>query len=401
MKNVLSGSRRRKPEAVGPSRINPRSNGVLKWVRRANKPSYAGSLGTAIGMIDLFCGCGGLSLGALEAARRARRPLDIRLAVDFDTDAIAVYKRNLPLKNDRCHCQALQTICNGEIGSGLTTQERSLRESLGDIDLLLAGPPCQGHSDLNNSTRRDDPRNRLYLLAARGVELFRPRHAFIENVPGVIHDTSNVIEIARRVMEAAGYTVSMAFAQVHDFGLPQRRRRHLLFASRDCNIEIRSLFPPERPKTEVAVGPFIQDIQDEPERLEDKLYRPGKMTIENRKRVEYLFDNNLHELPDKMRPPCHRDKEHGYRSVYGRMYWSLPSPTITSGFGSMGQGRYIHPSRRRLITPHEALRIQGFPDFFDFSDVSGLTSLRTLIGNAVPPPLMTYLISQLLERKLL
>ena len=73
--------------------------------------------------------------------------------------------------------------------------------------------------------------------------------------------------------------------------------------------------------------------------------------------------------------------------MYGRLNWQLPAQTITSGFGSIGQGRYMHPSLARALTPHEAARIQGFPDYFDFSAVVKRAGLATMIGNAVPPAL--------------
>jgi DNA (cytosine-5)-methyltransferase 1 len=145
----------------------------------------------------------------------------------------------------------------------------------------------------------------------------------------------------------------------------------------------------------------LAGLEDEPVTSTALVAKPAKMTVENARRVRYLFENNVYDLPDEVRPPCHRDKEHTYQSVYGRLRWNAPAQTITSGFGSMGQGRYIHPRRRRLITPHEAARIQGFPDFFDFSPAGGVTSLRKMIGNAVPPPLMIALFGALLEKRCL
>jgi DNA (cytosine-5)-methyltransferase 1 len=121
------------------------------------------------------------------------------------------------------------------------------------------------------------------------------------------------------------------------------------------------------------------------------------MTQENQRRVKYLFRKDVHDLPNRLRPPCHRDKDHSYVSMYGRMHWDKPAQTITGGFGSMGQGRFVHPTRPRTLTAHEAARLQGFPDFFDFSSVKGVTALREMIGNAVPPQLTALLVSQLLE----
>ena len=87
--------------------------------------------------------------------------------------------------------------------------------------------------------------------------------------------------------------------------------------------------------------------------------------------------------------------------MYGRMFWDKPAQTLTSGFGSMGQGRYVHPKKRRLITPHEAARLQGIPDFFDFGSVSTLSALREMIANAVPPQFTATLVNRLIEQGVL
>jgi DNA (cytosine-5)-methyltransferase 1 len=103
------------------------------------------------------------------------------------------------------------------------------------------------------------------------------------------------------------------------------------------------------------------------------------------KRINFLFDNQLYELPNEQRPPCHRDKAHSYDTVYGRLRWDRPAQTITSGFYCMCMGRYVHPEQRRTLTGHEAARLQFFPDFFDFSPAKSRTKLAEIIGNAVPP----------------
>ena len=87
--------------------------------------------------------------------------------------------------------------------------------------------------------------------------------------------------------------------------------------------------------------------------------------------------------------------------MYGRMYWERPAQTITSGFGSMGQGRFVHPLRPRVLTPHEAARLQGFPDFFSFSMVNKLTALRKMIGNAVPPRIVAIVVDSLITNGIL
>jgi DNA (cytosine-5)-methyltransferase 1 len=111
------------------------------------------------------------------------------------------------------------------------------------------------------------------------------------------------------------------------------------------------------------------------------------LSEDNRTRIDWLFANDRHELPNEERPDCHKDG-HTYPSVYGRMFWDKPSQTITTGFLSPGRGRYVHPTRPRVITPREAARIQAFPDSFRFvvdEQDPPRNALSKWIGDAVPP----------------
>jgi DNA (cytosine-5)-methyltransferase 1 len=112
------------------------------------------------------------------------------------------------------------------------------------------------------------------------------------------------------------------------------------------------------------------------------------MSEDNVIRINHLFDNELYDLPDSVRPDCHKNGN-TYPSVYGRLRWDKPSGTITTGFLTPGRGRYIHPLERRVITPHEAARIQTFPDTFNFvvdpTTPPSRASLTKWIGDAVPP----------------
>jgi DNA mismatch endonuclease Vsr len=117
---------------------------------------------------------------------------------------------------------------------------------------------------------------------------------------------------------------------------------------------------------------------------------------DNVSRIKWLFEHRKHDLPNALRPDCHHS-EHSYVSMYGRLDWDEPAQTVTTGFGSMGQGRYVHPARRRTLTPHEAARLQMIPDFWNFGAVRKRGSLATLIGNAVPPILATALLEPALR----
>jgi len=111
--------------------------------------------------------------------------------------------------------------------------------------------------------------------------------------------------------------------------------------------------------------------------------------------MRWLLDNNAFDLPNRLRPPCHQG-DHSYVSMYGRLKWDEPAQTITSGYGSLGQGRFMHPTLPRTLTPHEAARLQGFPDYFTFGSALTRTEAAVIIGNAVPPALASIVVSRLI-----
>lgn len=377
------------------------SKHVAKWARRRRWPQLPNGSSKSLRLVDLFCGCGGLTLGVCEAARKRGRRLEIRLAVDFASEPLKVYRSNYECKTNAVRQADIVTLFSGQLGAPRTSKERYWRGRVGELDLLVAGPPCQGHSDLNNSSRRNDPRNRLYLTAIRAVEVLRPKLAIIENVPAVVHDRHRVVQQAREALARIGeYQISDEVVLMSQLGVPQQRRRHVLVASRCGEFDITSVL---RPSSGVLAnaGTFLDGLEDEPSTKVEPFYQPSRMNAENERRVRYLFEKDVHNLPDRLRPACHRDKNHSYVSMYGRMYWDKPAQTITSGFGSMGQGRFVHPTRPRMLTPHEAARLQGFPDYYDFSSASGVTALREMIGNAVPPQLTAVLVSHAIRLGLL
>jgi DNA (cytosine-5)-methyltransferase 1 len=300
------------------------------------------------------------------------------LAVDTNDAANTVFDANF--RPERLYDGAIEDLADGELGTALTRRERRLRSDLGSITLAVGGPPCQGHSDLNNHTRRGDPRNALYLRMARFIEVVRPEHAIIENVPGVVHDWSGVVDLTRQLLTGIGYTVTDGVLAADQLGWAQRRRRHVLLASRKhdeidiADVRVRYVRSPLPVSWTLTGAPRSESVLD----------TSAKHSATNLRRIRYLFDHGLFELPDEQRPDCHRLKPHSYRSVYGRMRPDEPAPTITSGFGSTGQGRFVHPLEPRTLTPREAARIQGFPDWFDFGSASSRRALQEMIGNAVP-----------------
>jgi len=344
----------------------------------------------AITVVDLFAGCGGMTVGFEEAARRAGHGLTIPLAVDCDPAAVAIYKANFPTSGARV--ADVHDLFAGAVGSRLTASENRLAEEIGDVDVLCGGPPCQGHSDLNNHTRRKDPKNGLYLRMARAAEVLLPNLVVIENVTAVQWDEGGVVSQTSDALIGCGYEVAGKVLDLRRIGVPQRRKRFVLVASRLLSIDPSKILArlatsmPNHPDRNLrwAIGDLSLDregIFDTPSRISD----------DNAARIDVLFDRKLYDLPNKHRPECHQDGDHSYVSMYGRLRWTRPGQTITTGFGSMGQGRYVHPQRKRTLTPHEAARLQTFPDWFDFGEKTRRGVLATVIGNAVPPLLTVEL----------
>lgn len=368
-----------------------------EWLRSKKPKNYQFKASQEVSVVDLFCGCGGLTLGVLEALHHNHITTNVKLAIDNNLHALEVYKHNFKLSNNIVRNADISLILPGRPGECVHSYEKDLMRSLGEVDILVAGPPCQGNSNLNNWTRGDDPRNQLYLKVVRLVELVKPRIVIIENVATVIHDKSQVIDKSQFLLEQMDYTVVQFFVKASNIGIPQKRKRHILLAVKDLKFSQDCLIKLFESSTEPPLSDFIDDLLDECKDKDGIFYTPSRMSTENIKRVNYLFDSDLYDLPDSERPTCHRTKKHKYRAVYGRLNWYKPAPTITGGFGSMGQGRFVHPLRKRVITAHEAARIQGFPDFFDFTLAPTRSALYEMIGNAVPPKFSALIVDFLVQ----
>ncbi len=355
-----------------------------RWLRCTSRPGLEKPIGR-VRLVDLFCGCGGMTLGIAEAARRSQWVTEIALAVDMSPVAAAVYKRNFTAA--RVIAGDVSDLLPGKPLKPLTKCEKKLRTLTEGTTILLGGPPCVGHSDLNNHTRRSDPQNALYLRMARAAEVIQPRCVIIENVPAVRRDSNGVVDVTSRLLEKLGYQVAGVVLDCSKLGVPQRRQRYILLAIRDSSIDAVELLDRVATKPTRDVEWAIRDlVTTKSDALLDK---PSKASRTNAERIAYLFKKRRYDLPNEERPDCHQD-EHSYKSMYGRLRWKLPAQTITTGFTSMGQGRYVHPSRRRTLTPHEAARLQTLPDWLDWGDARR-TALSMMIGNAVPPLMMMSL----------
>ena len=350
---------------------------------------------TSVRIVDLFSGCGGMTLGVEEAARRIGRTLDVRLAVEQDHDIASTYAKNFsPAQGEG---RQLAESWFGKLPARpLSFAERRTRKLVGDVDVLVGGPPCQGHSTLNNYTRGDDPKNTLYSLMARATQVLEPECVIIENVPAVERDSRGTVDRTVEHLLRSGYLVDVGIVCVSEIGVPQMRRRHVVIAHRESQPSIETALDFARVSRPRNLRWAIRDLLSKEGCSPFDM--PSLMSPENIRRANFLLKKKIFDLPNAMRPPC-QQTAHKYKSMYGRLSWDAPAQTITTGFGSPGQGRYIHPERPRTLTPHEAARIQFFPDWFDFSPLKGRKAVAEAIGNAVPSKLSFVLSSHLIGLK--
>lgn len=318
--------------------------------------------------IDLFCGCGGLSQGLKDAGYQ------VVAAIEADPLAMSTYAMNHP--RTRRHL--------GDITKLSATQfMRDLKMEGGELDLLAGCPPCQGFSTLrtkNGAADIAEPMNDLVFEVVRFAQAFRPRALMIENVPGLINDAR--FEAMTDRLSRLGYNWAADVFDAADFGVPQRRRRMILIATREG--EPRFAEPDERRKT---VAHAIKNLS-EPERSRDPLHnysvRRAKHVLEMIAQIPKDGGSRKSLAPSKQLA-CHK-RQDGFRDVYGRMSWSKPSPTITGGCINPSKGRFLHPESDRAITLREAALLQGFPPGYKFDTARGIYPTAQMIGNAFPPP---------------
>lgn len=377
-----------------------------KWLRMKNRPKMPQT--SQLRCVDLFAGGGGMTLGVMEACRRMGLGHVIEWANEWDEDALSIFKKNLKPKEasslDICDVFDGDHELKGKNRiTPLTTREGEFIDKFPNTikpDLLTGGPPCQGHSNLNNHTRRDDPRNHLYFRMIRAAQVLDPNVIMIENVAEVVHSKQNVIQKSSNILKKMGYYVDDMIVRGVELGVPQNRKRHFLLASKKSKPDFSILdeYKVNAPRT---LRWAIYDLKNIDRETAHPFDTPAAASTENVMRMTWLVENDEYNLPDSLRPDCHRLKEHTYKIVYGRMRWDEPSSTIFTGFRCNGRGRFTHPDALpgRALTSHEGARIQTFPDWFSFEGHK-ITTMSKVIGNALPP-LLSMHVSHLLIRSML
>jgi len=331
--------------------------------------------------IDLFCGAGGMSLGLQRAG------FAVICAADFWRIAVDTYQQNFA---HRVICTDL-TACSASELNRLTAVPKLL------VDLVVGGPPCQGFS-IQRVGSDVDHRNNLVFEFARLVIEIAPTYFMMENVPGLLGKRGHcVLEAFFEAVDAAGYEAEAHIVNAADYGIPQIRRRVIIYGwqrGRGHRVSI----PPttHSPQTYATVWEAIGDLPVPAapgnQLVKDALHRASRLSELNRRRLKHIPPGGgMQDLPVELRVACHKagaDKI-GHRYVYGRLASDRPSSTITAGFDSFTRGRFAHPREDRNITLREGARLQSFPDDFRFA--GNREEIAAQIGNAVPPKLAEIL----------
>lgn len=378
-------------------------NSCTSDVKGQNKP---------LNFIDLFCGCGGFTLGMERAGFKCLA------AIDFNAEAVATLQANL---------SHIKHVLHRDL-TVFTPEELSELIGVKNVDVIVGGPPCQGFStarqvDGANHGKRltDDPRRHLYQELLKYVDFFTPKVFVMENVLGI--KTAAGGEYFSRVQaeaRALGYRVHGQVEDAWELGVPQKRKRQLIIGTR---MDIPGYFlptlkPSPRAFPRTQLGAALSDLPaiqagsgvDECDydfalRAESMLHKVTRNYLTKVLEVEQAAKLTNHVA----RPHSDRDlrdfarlkegessavamrngvefefpyDKSSFKDRYTRQSRFAPCSTIVAHLSKDGL-MFIHPTQNRSLTPREAARIQSFPDWFRFPDYR--TQSFRMIGNAVPP----------------
>jgi len=344
-------------------------------------------------IVDLFCGCGGLSLGAYNAG------FQTKLSIDIDADLSSSYSKNFPLSK----------LVNGDLAS-INPNELFSANPVGKLAGVVGGPPCQGFSIMGKRAN-DDPRNTLLARYFEYIKYLEPKFFVMENVPGLNEKKNRkVLDAALEILPARYNILTPQILNAKDFGAATSRPRLLVigYDPEEMNTLEDSDFHTKSDVLAYTVRDAIYDLPSPSDELEWRSYRK---TIEishyaraaRQHPLEYLgcaeaksklsngmlngFQNTNHTKPVLDRYKRVKQGERDLISKYPRLNWDKPSLVLRAGTGtdkgSFQAARPLHPKENRVITVREAARIQGFPDWFQFHRTKWHS--HRMIGNSVSP----------------
>lgn len=323
---------------------------------------------------DFFSGCGGTSQGMREAGLR------VRLGIDSDVDAARTYRANFPeaafIRRD------IRRLTVKDIAPHVSDPGRRPM-------LFGACAPCQPFSKQHHRKNRKDGTEDLLCEFHRFVKAYLPEYIFVENVPGLqsVDDADGPFAQFLRLLTSLGYWHSHKVVYACHYGVPQRRRRLVLIASRLGPISVPK--PTHGPNAKnkklptvwgaIRHLPQIKAGQSHPMVLN---HRAANLSPLNLERIRATKPGGTRiRWPAELVLNCHENHV-GHTDVYGRMAKNLPSAALTTRCISLSNGRFGHPTQHRAISVREAACIQTFPMKFEF--FGSMASMSRQVGNAVP-----------------
>jgi len=340
-----------------------------------------------ISAVDLFCGAGGLTHGLMKAG------IKVEAGIDIDGQAKHAYETNNPGS----------TFYEWDVTEKYSPSIEPLFAK-GKIRLLAGCAPCTPFSKLTNGIEKH---HAFDLLDSFGkfVRGLAPDLVTMENVPELADRGKLVFDKFRGDLESLGYHVDWDFVHCPDYGIPQSRRRLVLLASRLGKIEIPGKtypYPSQWSTVKQTIGdlPPIESGGVDPN---DPLHTAPKLSPLNMKRIRATTHSGgtWKDWPPHLVLKCHRKKSgKTYGSIYGRMKWDEPAPTMTTLCTGIGNGRFGHPEQDRSISLREAALFQTFPKSYEFwpqDQRVNRKAISRMIGNAVPPKLAKALGEALME----
>jgi DNA (cytosine-5)-methyltransferase 1 len=321
--------------------------------------------------IDLFSGCGGLSVGMNDAG------FDVIASVEINTDAVKAYKLNHPTT----------TVVQQDIRRINITAIANMLEGK-PLHLLAGCPPCQGFSRVRKLNRTDaiaDDRNNLVTEYFRFVQELKPVTIMMENVPG-LKDYSLFQEITAE-LKVMGYQPDVQIVNVSHYGVPQNRNRLVMIGSLLGSVRVA---PGNGEKKTVRdCIESLESIESTTDPVHKIVAGHTKAVLE-RIRLTPKNGGSRKDLPEEFTLSCHKKANVGFNDIYGRLRWDDYSTTITGGCLNPSKGRFLHPQEDRAITAREAALLQSFPRDYKFPVNISKASVALLIGNALPPKFSYY-----------
>lgn len=351
-----------------------RTTAILRPSRRGN-PSRP----LRVGVIDFFCGSGGVSAG-LQAVKGLAK-FEIIEGIDIDRHCINTYESMIGAP-----CRPIDIRALSRNRNMLDATVASWRLDRFDRVLLVGCSPCQGFSAHRKSISGPDMRRSLFIDFCRIAAAVQPDAILLENVPDIFcADHWRHFVAGRRELADAGYNVRSGIYNLAGFGLPQERFRAVIMAFRD-NFELPTApITPQQYKTvRDAIGHLkpINSGECDPDDPMHVASHHRASTLEILRRVPKNGGNR----PVGVGPGCldrTRSRHGGYTDVYGRLSWDRPSVTITARCRTPSCGRFAHPEIDRGLTIREAALLQGFPPDYVFS--GPFDDGFKQVGNAVSP----------------